>query len=86
MDLLSIVCRMVRGLGIFSIAFAPLCFYLRGTAKEVSNAMDERAVLVQPHTPETTIVNQTKGTENSRIPLYSMYNEENYVTPNESER
>ncbi|XP_072048179.1 synaptic vesicular amine transporter-like [Amphiura filiformis] len=76
---------MVRGLGMFSIAFAPLCLYLRGTSREGSSAMDERAILVEPHTPDTTVVNQTKETD-SRIPMYSLYNNGNGVIQNEPER
>ena len=80
---------MVRGLGIFSIIFAPLCIYLRGTASEGGTKDDERGILVQSHKPDLTIVNQTTEEytaiesnsicDNNNIPMYSLYNTQNGV-------
>ena len=79
---------MVRGLGIFSIAFAPLCIYLRGTSQEGSNRMDERAILVQSHQPDMMVVNQTKelSDTDSKMPMYSIYDTENGVIQEEPRR
>ena len=79
---------MVRGLGIFSIAFAPLCIYLRGTSQEGSNRVDERAILVHSHQPDMMVVNQTKelGDKDGKIPMYSVYDTENGVIQEESGR